>query len=101
MQRDRYPSDWKVISLRVREEAGWCCEWPGCGAEQGRPHPVTGSKVVLTVAHLDHDTANNARENLRAWCQMHHLRYDAKHHAKNAARTRWQKKYGGQPSLSI
>jgi hypothetical protein len=24
------------------------------GAENYKPHPITGSKVVLTVAHLDH-----------------------------------------------
>lgn len=36
-------------------------------------------KVVLTVAHLDHDKGNNAYENLRAWCQRCHLNYDRAH----------------------
>ena len=54
----------------------------------GQPHPVTGSKVVLTVGHLDHDPMNCARENLRAWCQRCHLTYDAALHARNAKRTR-------------
>jgi hypothetical protein len=49
-------------------------------------------RVVLTVAHIDHDTTNSADGNLAAWCQLHHLRHDAKHHARNAARTRAQKK---------
>lgn len=44
--------------------------------------------IVLTVAHLDHDTANNSDENLAALCQRCHLRHDAKHHAQNAAKTR-------------
>lgn len=37
-------------------------------------------KVVLTVAHLDHDETNhNVNINrLKAMCQLHHLRYDAK-----------------------
>jgi len=33
-------------------------------------------KVVLTVAHLDHQPENCAPENLRAWCQRCHNRYD-------------------------
>lgn len=44
--------------------------------------------VVLTIAHLDHQPENCAPENLRALCQMHHLRHDAKHHAKTARETR-------------
>lgn len=41
------------------------------------PHPETGSKVVLTVAHLDHQPENCADDNLRAWCQRCHNVYDA------------------------
>lgn len=48
-------------------------------------------KVILTTAHLDHDTANNDPSNLAALCQLHHLRHDAKYHARNAARTRRKK----------
>lgn len=48
-------------------------------------------KVVLTVAHLDHDPANNADENLAALCQRCHLMHDAKQHARNAAETRRQR----------
>lgn len=43
-------------------------------------------KVVLTVAHLDHDPRNNGepgnRPNLRALCQQCHNRHDAKDRAK-------------------
>lgn len=39
-------------------------------------------KVVLTIAHLDHDTTNNSADNLKAMCQKCHLRYDAEQHAK-------------------
>jgi hypothetical protein len=45
-------------------------------------------KVVLTVAHLDHDITNNEPDNLAALCQKCHLRYDAKHHAKSSKATR-------------
>jgi hypothetical protein len=35
------------------------------------------SRIVLTVAHLDHIPEHCADENLRAWCQKCHLGYDA------------------------
>jgi 5-methylcytosine-specific restriction endonuclease McrA len=82
----RYPADWKAISRAIRERAGQRCQ--ECEAENGKPHPITGSKVVLTVAHLDHQPENNHPSNLRAWCQRCHLAYDAAHHARNAAVTR-------------
>lgn len=44
--------------------------------------------IVLTIAHLDHQPENCDPDNLRAWCQMHHLRHDAKHHAETARVTR-------------
>lgn len=44
--------------------------------------------IVLTIAHLDHQPENCAPENLRALCQMHHLRHDAAHHAETARATR-------------
>lgn len=45
-------------------------------------------KIVLTVAHLDHTPENCADDNLRAWCQRHHLSYDAEHHKQTAYATR-------------
>lgn len=77
----RYPKNWKDISKARREAAGNRCEgspaYPDCRAENGKPHPVTGSTVVLTVAHLDHKPENCSAENLRAWCQRCHNTYDA------------------------
>lgn len=63
------------------------CEW--CPAVNGQPHPVTGSKVVLTVAHIDHDTTNNRFHNLAALCQRCHLNHDRHQHA-------FYRKYGRQ-----
>jgi hypothetical protein len=48
--------------------------------------------VVLTCAHFDHDPTNNHDGNLRAWCQLHHLRHDKEQHARNAAATRARKR---------
>lgn len=71
--KSRYPKDWPAISRRVRERAGNKCE--DCGVENYSIRD--GSKIVLTVAHLDHTPENCADENLRAWCQRCHNRYDA------------------------
>lgn len=79
--RERYPSDWKAISLRVRTEAEWRCQW--CDAENGKPHPRTGSKVVLTVHHLNHLPEDSRRANLVALCQRCHLGADMRIHVYN------------------
>lgn len=96
--RARYPKDWKNITAAIRERAKNACEgspaYPDCRAENGQAHPVTGSRVVLTVAHLDHTPENCDHSNLRAWCQRCHLTYDAKHHAASAARTRAERAKG-------
>lgn len=83
----RYPKDWKVISARIRfERAEGRCECSGecglehdgrCDAEHGEAHPRTGSKVVLTTAHLADPIEDCSDENLRAMCQQCHNRYDA------------------------
>lgn len=49
-------------------------------------------KIVLTIAHLDHDTENNDYSNLKALCQLHHLRHDIHLHRANAAETRRKNK---------
>jgi 5-methylcytosine-specific restriction endonuclease McrA len=74
----RYPKDWKTRSRFVRfYRAKNRCEW--CGCENYQPHPATGSKVVLTVAHV-HDDRPEASGllNLAALCQRCHNRHDAK-----------------------
>jgi hypothetical protein len=94
----RYPENWHEFSRFIRfERAQNKCEW--CGAMNGEPHPVTGSKVVLTVAHMDapdgvcqcekETGAKCAKaEHVAALCQRDHLTYDGKRHAFNARRTR-------------
>lgn len=87
--RGRYPKNWRAISDRIRfDRAKGRCECEGeCGLEHldasGRCeaghwdiHPDTGSRVILTVAHLDHQPENNDPANLRAMCQRCHNRYD-------------------------
>ena len=96
-----YPADWPAIRARILLRAGNRCE--GCGLPNGAlgvrlpdgafvetPDHAAGTwvggrkvmRVVLTVAHLNHDTADNRDENLRAWCQQCHNRHDAKMRAE-------------------
>jgi hypothetical protein len=112
----RYPPEWPAITWVIKfVRAGSRCECVGqcsvpndrmmpwgrltwadltfvhagrCRAEHGLPHPITGSKVVLTTAHLDHTPENCHPANLRAMCQSCHLRYDRVHHAETRRRRR-------------
>lgn len=103
INRELYPKDWDQISERIRfERAGNHCEWcsvanyaVGARDRLGtwhnkadilqmrdeERHLLLGRrwrniKIVLTVAHLDHDPANNAEENLAALCQRCHLAHE-------------------------
>jgi hypothetical protein len=94
--KKRYPKDWKQTSHIIRSwRAGNRCEHvidgERCTAINGQPHPITGSKVVLTVAHLNHRPEDCDPANLLAMCQRCHNRYDAEHRKRNAHRTRREK----------
>ncbi len=87
VNRARYPKDWRTgVVPRVRARSGNRCECIGecgshidlrCEAVNAAPHPVTGAKVVLAVAHLDHTPEHCDDANLRHWCPLCHNRYDA------------------------
>jgi len=107
-----YPLNWSSeIRPAILKRANNCCEV--CGVENGRlicrnPNDkekfeywpegmeseawsLDGKKstlIVLTISHLDHDTKNNNYSNLKAMCQLHHLRYDLIFHQQNARKTR-------------
>jgi len=101
--RGRYPTDWRTISDAIRTRAGGRCECRGecatrgakstacaapdatgrCSSLNGQPNPRTGSRVVLTVAHLDDTPENCHPGNLRAMCQACHLAYDHRLHQRN------------------
>jgi hypothetical protein len=90
--KQRYPRDWKKRSQFVRQHrARNRCEF--CGAENGQPHPITGSKVVLTCAHIyDHRPEAASLLNLAALCQRCHNRHDAKFRSENRKRNKEMKK---------
>lgn len=103
MDLKRYPANWRDLSREIRIlRAGGRCEFaradlPPCSAVDGRPHPVTGSLVVLTVAHLwrgpcaAHHAAGIKCDNpahLAALCQRCHLGYDRSEHVRKRAASR-------------
>lgn len=105
-----YPSDWKQIRQRILERENHCCkfcmvpnyaiiyrpvkkskEWlpmpEGSEADvlvEFEPH-IKFTKIVLTIAHLDHDKENHQVEDdrLAALCQRCHLLYDMDRHVAN------------------
>jgi len=76
-----YPPNWKEIVAERKREVGDKCEI--CHAKNGEPHPETGSKVVLTLAHTKHDPTQNEPWDLLLLCQCCHNRWDARWRAKN------------------
>ena len=88
--KTRYPKDWELRSRFIRfYRAKNKCEW--CGVPNHEPHPVTGSEVVLTVAHLDHRPENSSFFNLAALCQRCHNLYDG---PKRLAGRRYRQRLG-------
>ena len=92
--RHRYPGgspqskEWRAIVRKIRARSDDRCEgwrfgiFPECRAANLQPHPVTGSRVVLTVAHLNHRPEDCSDENLAHGCQRCHNSYDAEHRAR-------------------
>lgn len=96
----KYPKDWKEIRAVILKRADHRCECHGeCGLHHGRrcvernqtQATYANGRIVLTIAHLDHDTTHNDADNLRAYCNRCHLRYDRELHMKNARKTRERK----------
>lgn len=112
----KYHPDWKtVIRPAILERDFNCCKfcgvknhsiihrygkgqeewyyWPeGMESEVWTLDGKKATKVILTIAHLDHDKTNNDYDNLAALCQKCHLGIDLKHHMANARETNRKKK---------
>lgn len=103
-----YPSNWKEIRSRILERAKNCCEncgvknhaiihrhgkgindwsyWPeGMESEVWTLDGFKPTKIILTIAHLDHDKLNHdvSDDRLKALCQKCHLQYDMPRHINN------------------
>lgn len=95
--RADYPENWLQVRHQVMGRAGGQCEfiYPSgnrCEARDWQPHPRTGSMVVLSCCHLDHDKSHADPERLAAFCQLHHNRHDADIHAADLDEYRRQQR---------
>lgn len=61
-------------------------ELSNCYDKKGNPTPPV--KIVLTIAHIDHDVSNNDYSNLAAYCQSCHLSHDKQQHAETRRNNR-------------
>lgn len=96
-----YPprKEWLVLRAERLEAQGNACAWCGApnrewvyrqGDKWSSEYHITGKganpwryvRVILTVAHLNHDPTDNRPENTPALCQLCHNRHDAKHRAE-------------------
>lgn len=68
-------------------------DWREEGDPPGRRRKV---RIVLTIAHLNHEAGDDRDENLRAWCQWCHLHHDVVHHHE----TRAARKDAARPLLN-
>jgi len=102
-----YHPKWTLIVRLIRrrtiqDNGSDCCEgspkFPECRAENYKPHPVTGSNVVLTTAHIDGDKENNDFVNLGRWCQRCHLHHDIGHHVMNR---KYGRKHSGKHQMKL
>lgn len=104
-----YPKNWKTeIRPAVLKRANNCCEecfvpnheliyrsikgksdWllapEGHMVDSMALDGVKFTKIILTIAHLDHDKLNHdvKLDRLKALCQRCHLKYDMSHHVDN------------------
>jgi hypothetical protein len=107
-----YPANWKSeIRPAILERAKHKCEfcevnnyaiihrfgkglkdwsyWPeGMESEVWSLDGLKSVKIVLTVAHLDHNIANNDFQNLKALCQRCHNQHDVGFRKQNRRRNK-------------
>lgn len=122
----RYPDNWKAISIDIRtNRANNRCEvcgvqnysvghWiygefktvdqiiealneKGIDLTMSIPLEAKPIRIILTVAHLDHQPENCDYSNLKAMCQRCHNNYDSKHRSQTRKRTRNK----GQASINF
>jgi hypothetical protein len=71
----KYPKNWIDIRNTILKRADNRCEL--CNAANYKPHWKTGSKVVLTIHHINFDITDSRKSNLIALCQRCHIKLDA------------------------
>ncbi len=97
--RARYPKTWRAMVAQAHVRSGGRCECDGrcglvheggrCDAWHGKPHPVTESIVVLTLAHFHGvPLEETVIDRMMHACQRCHNKYDAPMRAAGVARRR-------------
>ena len=97
--KEHYPKEWKLIRAHILERASMQCECTGeCGLHDGedlfterkrceeyhlKPAKWAHGKVVLTLAHLCHNSRCSNVRHIKAMCNRCHLRYDVDFHTLN------------------
>lgn len=106
-----YPKDWKIIRARILERAKDKCEFcdvpnyalihrtgkgindwlfwtEGIESEAWIADGLKPTRIILTIAHLDHDKTNHqvTDDRLKALCQKCHLKLDMPRHIANRKR---------------
>ena len=75
----------EIIYRPIKGKPDWKLFPNGMEGEAISLDGIKGVKIVLTIAHLDHDKENHdvKLDRLKALCQRCHLRYDLSHHIAN------------------
>lgn len=95
--KNRYPKDWKTrIRPDILKRANNKCEF--CGIENYSIRE-NGSRVVLTIAHMDHIPEHCDYSNLRALCQKCHNNYDKEHRKETRMKAATGSSRGGEQCL--
>lgn len=63
------------------------------------PPDQEGTKIILTIAHLDRDKTNNEYSNLAALCQRCHLSHDR--HAQHVPNRKYGRDHSGDSQLKL
>ena len=102
-----YPENWKQISEYIRFERAnnkyEVCGLPNYCWVNSKTREIclidedNAIRIILTVAHLDHNPTNNEYSNLKAMCQKCHNNYDKDHRKQ----TRKKSKLKGQLKLEL
>ena len=82
------PQMWDMMKSKQRNGYSWQSVYKIFGY----------TKVVLTIAHIDHDHTNNRFNNLAALCQKCHLTHDHKQHQDNR---KYGRKHKGTHQLKL
>lgn len=79
----------KNYAIGYREKSGKFVECEGLQADAAILDGDRVIRIVLTVAHLDHDIGNSSPENLAALCQKCHLEHDREQHKATRQKNRF------------